>query len=122
MMGGRGNGSVATEGREAGQRGRCDVQTRNPGDGPRLTAQEGQVLSLLGDGRTNREIAERLYLSPNTVREYVSRLLEKYGVYNRTELAAKVPGGAIKPPAIISAIASFGHPYICRVYRLRWGR
>jgi DNA-binding NarL/FixJ family response regulator len=55
-----------------------------------MTALEGQVLSLLLDGRTNREIAERLYLSPNTVREYVSRLLEKYGVYNRTELAVKV--------------------------------
>ncbi|MBI2872982.1 MAG: helix-turn-helix transcriptional regulator [Chloroflexi bacterium] len=74
-------------GREAGQGERWGVQTRSPGERPRLTALEGQVLSLLWDGLTNEEIAERLYLSPNTVREYVSRLLEKYGVSNRTALA-----------------------------------
>ncbi len=53
-----------------------------------LTAQEMQVLSLIAEGRTNREIAEALFLSEGTVRNYVSSVLSKLGVSNRAEAAA----------------------------------
>lgn len=53
-----------------------------------LTAQEMQVLSLIAEGRTNREIAEALYLSEGTVRNYVSGILSKLEVSNRAEAAA----------------------------------
>lgn len=53
-----------------------------------LTPQEMQVLALIAEGKTNREIAEALYLSEGTVRNYVSSILSKLGVANRAEAAA----------------------------------
>jgi DNA-binding NarL/FixJ family response regulator len=53
-----------------------------------LTNQEMQVLSLIAEGSTNRHIAESLYLSEGTVRNYVSSILSKLGVSNRAEAAA----------------------------------
>jgi DNA-binding NarL/FixJ family response regulator len=53
-----------------------------------LTPQEMQVLSLIAEGKTNREIAEALFLSEGTVRNYVSSVLSKLGVSNRAEAAA----------------------------------
>ncbi len=53
-----------------------------------LTPQEMQVLALIAEGKTNREIAEALFLSEGTVRNYVSSVLSKLGVSNRAEAAA----------------------------------
>ncbi len=53
-----------------------------------LTGREREVLALLVDGLTNRHIAERLTLSPATVRVYVSNILSKLGAKNRTEAAS----------------------------------
>lgn len=53
-----------------------------------LTAQEMQVLALIAEGQTNREIATSLFLSEGTVRNYVSSVLAKLGVSNRAEAAA----------------------------------
>ena len=53
-----------------------------------LTEQEIRVLSLIAEGKTNREIAEALYLGDGTVRNYVSNILSKLGVSNRAEAAA----------------------------------
>lgn len=53
-----------------------------------LTEQELRVLSLIAAGKTNREIAEALYLGEGTVRNYVSNILGKLGVSNRAEAAA----------------------------------
>jgi DNA-binding CsgD family transcriptional regulator len=52
-----------------------------------LTQRELEVLVLLADGLRNAEIAERLYLTPKTVRHYVSAILGKLGVETRTEAA-----------------------------------
>ena len=46
------------------------------------------MLSLISEGKTNREIAESLYLGEGTVRNYVSNILGKLGVSNRAEAAA----------------------------------
>lgn len=53
-----------------------------------LTAQEMQVLALIAEGNTNRAIADALFLSEGTVRNYVSSILSKLGVSNRAEAAA----------------------------------
>ena len=53
-----------------------------------LTEQELRILALVTEGKTNRQIAEALYLGEGTVRNYVSRILSKLGVSNRAEAAA----------------------------------
>ncbi|HLF26663.1 MAG TPA: response regulator transcription factor [Anaerolineae bacterium] len=53
-----------------------------------LTDQEMRVLALLAEGKTNREIAQMLYLGEGTVRNYVSSILSKLGLANRAEAAA----------------------------------
>ena len=53
-----------------------------------LSQQEKHVLALVSAGRTNREIAEALFLGEGTVRNYVSSILSKLGVSNRAEAAA----------------------------------
>lgn len=52
-----------------------------------LTAQEGAVLDLLGEGLTNREIADRMFLAEKTVKNYISSLLAKIEVRGRTQAA-----------------------------------
>jgi DNA-binding NarL/FixJ family response regulator len=53
----------------------------------RLTPQENKILDLLAEGLTNRQIAEAMYLSEKTVKNYVSNLLAKLGMNRRTEAA-----------------------------------
>jgi DNA-binding NarL/FixJ family response regulator len=50
-----------------------------------LTEREREVLGCLGEGLSNAQIASRLYLSEATVKGYVSRMLDKLGVANRTQ-------------------------------------
>ncbi len=52
-----------------------------------LSAREWEVLQLIRRGATNREIAATLNLSENTVKSYVSNLLDKLGVNSRTQAA-----------------------------------
>ncbi|WP_280336192.1 response regulator transcription factor [Nocardia wallacei] len=58
-------------------------------DGPlaELTERERAVLGLLGHGLTNRQIAQRMFLSEKTIKNYVSRVLRKLDVRGRTEAA-----------------------------------
>jgi two-component system response regulator DesR len=50
-----------------------------------LSEREREVLSLMASGATNKEIAERLFLSPHTVKEHTSALYRKLNVRNRAE-------------------------------------
>lgn len=53
-----------------------------------LTEQEKRILSLLADGKTNKQIAQEIFLSEKTVRNYVSNILTKLNLSNRAEAAA----------------------------------
>ncbi len=53
-----------------------------------LTPQESRILELIGEGLTNRQIAQEIYLAEKTVKNYVSNLLTKLGMSRRTEAAA----------------------------------
>ena len=59
-----------------------------------LSLREGEVLRLLSDGLTDREIAGALAISPRTVESHVSSLLGKLGVRNRAEAAQRYRSGS----------------------------
>jgi two-component system, NarL family, response regulator DevR len=52
-----------------------------------LTAQERRILELIGEGMTNRQIAEAMFLAEKTVKNYVSAMLAKLGLERRTQAA-----------------------------------
>jgi len=52
---------------------------------PTLTTREIEVLRLVARGMSNREIAEELYISENTVKNHVRNILEKLHLHNRME-------------------------------------
>jgi DNA-binding NarL/FixJ family response regulator len=54
-----------------------------------LTAREHEILTLLAGGLTNREIAQRLALSPRTVETHVARITGKLGVGSRARAVAR---------------------------------
>jgi DNA-binding NarL/FixJ family response regulator len=67
-----------------------DRLRRGPEDDPALaplTAQERRLLGLIGEGMTNRQIAEAMFLAEKTVKNYVSALLAKLGLERRTQAA-----------------------------------
>lgn len=55
-----------------------------------LTEQERKILELIGEGLTNRQIGERMYLAEKTVKNHVSSLLSKLGLQRRTQAAVLV--------------------------------
>lgn len=57
-----------------------------------LTLREEQIFRLLGEGLSNSEIAQRIGLTENTVKHYITPLLHKLGVRNRTEAALLARG------------------------------
>ena len=54
----------------------------------KLTDQERRILELIGEGLTNRQIAEEIHLAEKTVKNYVSNMLAKLGMERRTQAAA----------------------------------
>jgi DNA-binding NarL/FixJ family response regulator len=58
-----------------------------PGEELGLTPREREVLGLVADGRSNRQIAEELFISAKTASVHVSNILAKLGVANRAEAA-----------------------------------
>jgi DNA-binding NarL/FixJ family response regulator len=54
---------------------------------PGLTEREREILLLIGEGLTNRQIGQRLYLAEKTVKNHISRLLAKLGVQRRIQAA-----------------------------------
>ena len=67
---------------------RLVAEFRERADEPRLSTRETEVLQLVGEGFTNTEIGNRLFIGESTVRTYLSRLLDKLHLRNRAEAAA----------------------------------
>ncbi len=65
---------------------RSAATKRDPLEG--LTSQERRILELIGEGLTNRQIGERMYLAEKTVKNYVSNLFQKLGMERRAQAAA----------------------------------
>lgn len=68
------------------------MQTKNSFDysGYDIGEKEQEIIALVGAGKSNREIAEELFLSEGTVRNYISQILEKLSLRDRTQLAVFV--------------------------------
>jgi two-component system response regulator DesR len=66
-------------------RGRTRFPPKASQPAPPLTEREREVLDLIAAGSTNREIAQRLYLSPHTVKEHTSAVYRKLGARNRAD-------------------------------------
>jgi DNA-binding NarL/FixJ family response regulator len=60
-----------------------------------LSAQEFQIAELVAQGLSNREIGQRLYLSPRTIGSHLYRMFPKQGVTSRSQLAAALSGPSI---------------------------
>ena len=67
--------------------GRIRAGEAKPGPLSDLTEQERVVLDLIGEGLTNRQIGERMFLAEKTVKNYVSNVLAKLGMARRTQIA-----------------------------------
>ena len=63
-----------------------------------LTEREQQVLALVAQGRTNREIGEHLYMSPKTASVHVTHVLRKLGVSTRVQAATVAATHGLLPP------------------------
>ena len=66
------------------------LRESEPGTIAELTPREREILDLIGEGRSNRQIASELFLAEKTVKNYVSNLLAKLGMQRRSEAAAFV--------------------------------
>ncbi len=94
------------------QRARERLRAAERGD-PRLaglTDREREVLSLIADGLTNRQIGDRLQLAEKTVKNYASNLFAKLGLQRRTQAA--VYGAGVRPPGSGSGSGPSGQPGI----------
>lgn len=55
-----------------------------------MTDREKEICSLMAEGLTNRQIAERLYISEGTVKNYISNIYDKTGIHDRTKLVVEL--------------------------------
>ena len=76
---------------------RLRERTSGPDPAAALSGQEKRVLELIGEGLTNRQIAEHMLLSEKTAKNYVSSLLAKLGMQRRSQAAAFAARMAVAP-------------------------
>ena len=75
-------------------------EAATPSAARNLTKREREILALVAEGLSNREIADRLVLSPETVKSHVAAILEKLNVSDRTQAAIyAVRNGLVEQPA-----------------------
>lgn len=76
---------------------RIPVHDPSSGARPALTAREVEILALVGNGRSNSDVARQLSISPKTVSVHVSHILTKLGASNRTEATALARAAGLLP-------------------------
>jgi DNA-binding NarL/FixJ family response regulator len=83
-----------------------------------LTGQERRILELIGEGLTNRQIGERMFLAEKTVKNYVSAVFAKLGMERRTQAAAYAarlqPDGGPGPGTGTAGLGRYGGPGAAR--------
>ncbi|MFE2585195.1 AAA family ATPase [Streptomyces sp. NPDC059378] len=79
--------------------GRAPERPADPAEALGLTCRERDVLRLVSAGRTNRQIAEELFISPKTASVHVSNILGKLGVSGRGRSCRGPPGAGVVPAA-----------------------
>ena len=57
-----------------------------------MTDREREISALLAEGLTNRQIADRLYISEGTVKNYISSIYDKTGIHDRVKLVVALSG------------------------------
>ena len=57
-----------------------------------ITEREKEICSLLAQGLTNKQIAEALYISEGTVKNYISSIYDKTGIHDRAKLIVSIKG------------------------------
>ncbi len=77
------------------------VEAPLPGVAKDLTRRERGILAFLADGLTNREMAEKLYLSPETVKSHVAAILEKLDLSDRTQAAVFAVRNGLAGPSTL---------------------
>ena len=68
---------------------RTTAGAAGPDELERLTSRETEILELVAAGLTNAQIAERLWISPGTVKKHLDNIYSKLGVANRTAAIAR---------------------------------
>ena len=58
-----------------------------------MTGREREIASLLAEGLTNKQIADKLYISEGTVKNYISSIYDKTGIHDRVKLVVALSGG-----------------------------
>ena len=79
---------------------------KGPADTYGLSPREREVLNILAEGRTDRDIAARLFISERTVHVHVRRILSKLGVSSRTEAAGVAIRQGLVPEGTSKAATS----------------
>ena len=65
-------------------------KTQNPAILEGMTSRESEICSLLAQGLTNRQIADTLYISEGTVKNYISSIYDKTGIHDRLKLIVEL--------------------------------
>lgn len=66
------------------------VEKNNDNVFAELTEREKEITNLMAEGMTNRQIADRLYISEGTVKNYISNIYDKTGIHDRTRLVIEL--------------------------------
>ncbi|MDE5679222.1 MAG: response regulator transcription factor, partial [Lachnospiraceae bacterium] len=61
----------------------CDIAAE-------LTGRENEICALMADGLTNKQIADKLYISEGTVKNYISNIYDKTGIHDRVKLVVEL--------------------------------
>lgn len=71
------------------------LMTKNTSDDlfVEMTEREREIAGLLAEGLTNRQIADKLYISEGTVKNYISSIYDKTGIHDRVKLVVALSGG-----------------------------
>ncbi len=84
-----------------------------------LSNREQQVVAAVSEGLTNREIADRLHLSENTVKNYLFRIFDKLGISNRVELMMYA-GTQVQPRVHAAAVIDPAETFVDPAAMFRW--